>query len=100
MDSFTALETEREREGEKALGLLTRGRRAEHSYWRSPEHGRRRWTPVSRGGESPEEVRDRARERRNEPGLGLGQGELFFKNRLWVHRQSTVAVRCTPNSVR
>jgi hypothetical protein len=34
---------------------------------------------VSRGGESPEEVRDRARERRNEPGLGLGQGKLFLK---------------------
>jgi hypothetical protein len=53
MDSFTALETEREREGEKALGLLTRGRRAEHSHWRSPETmdaGEQR-RGIARGGE-------------------------------------------------
>jgi hypothetical protein len=42
-----ALFREMEREG-RGAGQLTRGRRDERSGWRSPEHGRRRWTPVSR----------------------------------------------------
>jgi hypothetical protein len=57
-----------------------------------------------RGRKSPDSEQRLGKEEKKEPGLGLGQGKIFFKNRVWAHRtvyntcsvhtgQRTVAVR-------
>jgi hypothetical protein len=89
-------ETERKK-GEKDLELLTRGeRRPSRSTTTGARPPARR--NVAGEVESPERWRaDRNREKKDS-GLGLGQGEIFLKTSYGRTGQSTVSVRCTPDS--
>ena len=92
------LRTQREREtGQK---LTEREGRTSPSRKRSPERGRRRRTPVeiAGGGVGVARSRERAvRQRAVVPLARSGWGR-FFKTRDGHTGQSTVAVRCTPDS--
>jgi hypothetical protein len=86
---------EQQRRGEEKL--LTEGE--EEGSPRSPEHGRRRWPPVEIAGER--EIARRRElggwEKKQSLWLGSGWGG-FFKTRDGHTGQSTVPVRCTPDS--
>jgi hypothetical protein len=74
----------REREAGEALGR----RRIAAGERRSPERSGNRQKTENRETE-PE---------KNEPGLGLGRGNVFLKTSYGRTEQSTVPVRCAPNS--
>jgi hypothetical protein len=95
--SLTAHRTEREEKGAAHRGGKER-------CPRKPEHRWRRWPPVVAGeGMSPAGSGNRQRERarwweKSEPLARMRAGGLFFKMRYGRTGQSTVPVRCTPDS--
>ena len=93
------LRTQREREtGEK---LTEREGRTSPSRKRSPERGRRRRTPVEIAGGGVGVARSRERAVRQRAVVPLARFcglEAFLKTRYGRTGQSTVPVRCTPDS--
>jgi hypothetical protein len=67
---------------------------------RSPEHDRRRWTQGGRRRRGEDRQRQRAKADREEepPGHGRERGKVFLKTGYGRTGQSTVPVRCTPDS--
>jgi hypothetical protein len=91
-----------EREGRQRGEVLTREERGAQPRkipGGSPEHGgRRRGEDAGDGVETARAQRQKPRTEKKVPGLGREQGKGFLKTEYGHTGQSTMPVRCTPDS--
>jgi hypothetical protein len=86
--------------GEQREDLLTEGGKERWQGCRSPvgDGGRRRRKFAGGGEENRQRTESAGEEEEIEPGHGLGQRGIFLKTEYGRTGQSTVPVRCTPDS--
>jgi hypothetical protein len=91
---------EREREREEVQGSSPEEEGMNAGGRRTPEHGRRWWTLGCRRrrGEITRDREPRQTEKKEPPGHGRERGKVFLKTGYGRTEQSTVPVRCTPDS--